>query len=122
LVLRSNLPKAIPCNFLKILSHLEPDQPEAVMDRKNKTAQRRPVQRSPGVASNSQLEVQLETDNSKVEADGKLDMVEQLDYKQVKSLCAARLVCRNSNNVLKRKDSSGSILLQLQRGDFSLCL
>jgi hypothetical protein len=121
-VLRSNLPKAIPCNFLKILSHLEPDHPEAVMDRKNKTAQRRPVQRSPGVASNSQLEVQLETDNSKVEADGKLDMVEQLDYKQVKSLCAARLVCRNSNNVLKRKDSSGSILLQLQRGDFSLCL
>ena len=51
--------------------------------------------------------------------------MEQQDYKQDKSLCAARLVCRNSNNVLKRKDSSGSILRdasQLQKGDFSLCL
>jgi len=128
LVLRSNLPKAIPCRALKIsLSLLEPDQPEVVMDRKNQTqvGQRRPVQRSPSVASNSQMEIQVQTDTSEVEGDGKLDIVEQLDYKQDKSLCAARLVCRNSNNVLKRKDSSGSILRdasQLQRGDYSLCL
>jgi hypothetical protein len=74
------------------------------------------------VASNSQLEVQLEADTIAGEQGGKLDIVEQLDYK---SLCATRLVCRNSNNVLKRKDSSGSVLRdasQLQKGDFSLCL
>eukprot|EP00092_Neocalanus_flemingeri_P030096 GFUD01032674.1.p1 GENE.GFUD01032674.1~~GFUD01032674.1.p1 ORF type:complete len:1160 (-),score=402.30 GFUD01032674.1:238-3717(-) len=126
LVMRSNLPRAIPCTCLKIsLSLQEQDQPEAVLERKNPVGQRRPVQRSPSVASNSQLEVQLESDTCEVEGDGKLDMVEQLDYKQDKSLCAARLVCRNSNRVLKRKDSSGSILRdasQLQRGDFSLCL
>jgi len=126
LVLKSNLPKAITCNSLKIsLSHVEPDQPEVVTDRKAKTVQRRPVQRSPSVASNSQLDMQVEADTTEGEPGGKLDIVEQLDYKQDKSLCAARLVCRNSNNVLKRKDSSGSILRdasQLQRGDFNLCL
>ena len=36
--------------------------------------------------------------------------MEQLNYKQDKSLCATRLVCRNSNNMLKRKASSGIIL------------
>jgi len=50
-----------------------------------------------------------------------LDMMEQLDYKQDKSLCSARLVCRNTYKVLKRKDSSGSMLRDLsaqQRGDY----
>jgi len=126
LVLRSNLPQAITCNSLKIsLTYLEPDRPEVVTDKKGKNVQRRPVQRSPSVASNSQIDVQVETEVTEGEPGGKLDMVEQLDYKQDKSLCAARLVCRNSNSVLKRKDSSGSILrdaTQLQKGDFSLCL
>jgi len=126
LVLKNNLPKAITCNTLKIaLSHVEPDEPEVVPDRKGKNTQRRAVQRSPSVASNNQVEVQVETEVTEGEPGGKLDMVEQLDYKQDKSLCAARLVCRNSSNVLKRKDSSGSILRdvsQLQKGDFSLSL
>jgi len=127
LVLRSNLPKAVTCNTLKIsLSYVEPDEPEVVPDRKGKNIQRRAVQRSPSMASNNQVDLQVDTEVvTEGEPGGKLDMVEQLDYKQDKSLCAARLVCRNSNNVLKRKDSSGSILrdgTQLQKGDYSLCL
>merc|ERR1719347_2322530 len=54
-----------------------------------------------------------------------LDMVEQLDYKQDKSLCSARLVCRNSNKVLRRKDSSGSMLRDLSslhRANYDICL
>ena len=54
----------------------------------------------------------------------RLDIVEQLDYKQDKSLFCARLVCKNVNKVLKRKDSSGTILKdgQLKRGDYSASL
>ena len=41
------------------------------------------------------------------EEPNKLDIVEQLDYKQDKSLFCARIICKNANKVLKRKDSSG---------------
>jgi len=128
LVLRSNLPKALPCSSLKIsLSLIEEESTETVTSKKSHTqvGHTKSVQRSPSAVSNSQVEVQVEPDTCEVDEYGKLDMVEQLDYKQDKSLCAARLVCKNSDKVLKRKDSSGSILKdasQLQKGDFTLCL
>jgi len=78
------------------------------------------LQRSPSGASstlssglgNNNLQDEGEGEVEELE-DGRLDIIEQLDYKQDKSLCAARLVCRNSNMVLRRKDSSGSILKEL---------
>ena len=82
------------------------------------------LQRSPSGASNSLSTVsqkeETEEEGEEME-DGRLDIVEQLDYKQDKSLCAARLVCRNPGRVLRRKDSSGSILKesQLTRADFT---
>ena len=81
---------------------------------------RKAVARSASVASNtsSQVDVSLEPESladgggggGSGEVEDLLDMMEQLDYKQDKSLCSARLVCRNSSKVLRRKDSSGSML------------
>ena len=82
------------------------------------------LQRSPSGASNSLSTIsqkeEVEEEGEEME-DGRLDIVEQLDYKQDKSLCAARLVCRNPGKVLRRKDSSGSILKegQLTRADYT---
>ena len=45
--------------------------------------------------------------------DDQLDIIEQLDYKQDKSLCSARLVCRNTSKAFTRKDSSCSMLRDL---------
>ena len=94
------------------------------------TFPRRGVTRSPSAASNSQSAISVQDDGEEEGEDpssvepNKLDIVEQLDYKQDKSLFCARLVCRNANKVLRRKDSSGTILKdgQLKRGDYSSCL
>ncbi len=40
----------------------------------------------------------------------RLVIAEQFDFKQDKSLSSVRLVCHNASAILKRKDSSGSIL------------
>ena len=97
---------------------------EVVVPEKRAGKRGHGLQRSPSGASNS-----LSTVSQKEEVDeegeeleeGRLDIVEQLDYKQDKSLCAARLVCRNPGKVLRRKDSSGSILKegQITKADYS---
>ena len=50
----------------------------------------------------------------------RLEFFEHFDYKQDKTLSSVRLVCKNATKVLKRKDSSGSILKDglVQRSDF----
>lgn len=55
---------------------------------------------------------------------GRLVLVESLEYKQDRSLQCARIVCKNAVKVLKRKDSSGTILKdgQLKLADYSSCL
>lgn len=97
---------------------------------------RKAVTRSPSAVSStsSQMDsqVSLEPDNiceggggGPGDVEDLLDMIEQLDYKQDKSLCSARLVCRNSNKVLRRKDSSGNMLRDLSnlnRANFNICL
>ena len=40
----------------------------------------------------------------------RLVIAEQFDFKQDKSLSAVRFVCKNATAILKRRDSSGSIL------------
>jgi hypothetical protein len=40
----------------------------------------------------------------------RLVIAEQFDFKQDKSLSSVRLVCKNAGAILRRKDSSGSIL------------
>lgn len=40
----------------------------------------------------------------------RLVIAEQFDFKQDKSLSAVRFVCKNAGAILKRRDSSGSIL------------
>ena len=130
LTVHNNLPKQITCDSINIAL--------AVVDRKAKAdeeteaaqaAARKPVARSPSVVSATSVsEISLDAvdagpGEAAEEGEGDLlDMVEQLDYKQDKSLCSARLVCRNTYKVLKRKDSSGSMLRdagQLQRGDYT---
>jgi len=149
LEIQNNLPKAICCQAIQVA--LEFSVPEPVLspanatpkvdigtkenaDRRSNTSTfpRKPVVRSPSAASNSHSAISI-PDPGDQEDEGedtvslepnKLDIVEQLDYKQDKSLFCARLVCRNSNRVLKRKDSSGTILKdgQLKRGDYTFCL
>ena len=122
----SNLPNPVKCDSIKIA--LSFSELKTEMEKKEATPQRRPVARSPSSASSHQVDISLDADEgSCVELDDEdqLDMVEQLDYKQDKSLCSARLVCRNTNKVLTRKDSSGSMLRDLtqqQKADYSTCL
>ena len=100
------------------------EEVEEVLVEKRAAKRGQGLQRSPSGASNSLSTVsqkeETEEEGEEME-DGRLDIVEQLDYKQDKSLCAARLVCRNPGRVLRRKDSSGSILKesQLTRADFT---
>ncbi len=51
----------------------------------------------------------------------RLELYEHFDYKQDSSLSSVRLMCRNASRVLRRKDSSGSILKdgQVKRSDFT---
>ena len=51
----------------------------------------------------------------------RLEFYEHFDYKQDKSLSSVRLVCKNATKVLKRKDSSGSILKDgyVKKSDFT---
>ena len=53
--------------------------------------------------------------------ENRLEFHEQVEYKQDKSLSAVKLVCKNAAKVLKRKDSSGSILKegQVKKSDFA---
>ena len=126
----SRLPRTVRCNKLRLaLAFTSRDKLEQELEAQ--TA-RKPVTRSPSAASNSQAEVSLESLDTSEASGGcpgdvwdQLDMVEQLDYKQDKSLCSARLVCRNSGKVLRRKDSSGSMLRDLSslhRADYQVCL
>ena len=68
---------------------------EAAVPEKRATKRGQGLQRSPSGASNSLSTVsqkeETEEEGDEME-DGRLDIVEQLDYKQDKSLCAARLV------------------------------
>ena len=134
-VVFSHLPSQVKSSALRLAlaftsrEQLEQQETEAGPARKA-------VARSPSAASNnnSQLDVSLEPDNvtdggagggASGDVEDLLDMMEQLDYKQDKSLCSARLVCRNSSKVLRRKDSSGSMLRdlsQLHRANFTICL
>ena len=125
------LPKALSCNSVKVaLTYCSKEKKEKEkLEAPGTSTSRKPVTRSPSTASNSQLEMtdsdQTERCVDMGEESDQLDMVEQLDYKQDKSLCSARLVCRNTNKALKRKDSSGSMLRDLsqqQRGDFQNCI
>ena len=53
--------------------------------------------------------------------ENRLEFHEQVEYKQDKSLSSVKLVCKNAAKVLKRKDSSGSILKdgQVKKSDFT---
>jgi len=57
------------------------------------------------------------------EDENRLEFYEHFDYKQDKSLSSVRLVCKNATKVLKRKDSSGSILKDgyVKKSDFTHC-
>ena len=136
LVINSRLPRALSCSalqvFLKLWTFFLPllqvsfvkEEVEEVVVEKRAAKRGQGLQRSPSGASNSLSTVsqkeETEEEGEEME-DGRLDIVEQLDYKQDKSLCAARLVCRNPGKVLRRKDSSGSILKegQLARADYT---
>ena len=128
LVLTSRLPRAVTCSSLQVALVLEePPEPEAL----RLPPGRRGVglHRSPSAASSNLSAAPSQVSEGEAEGeepeDGRLDIVEQLDYKQDKSLCAARLVCRNPGKVLRRKDSSGSILREaagLARADYTRCL
>ena len=106
------------------VSFVKEEVEEVAVPEKRAAKRGQGLQRSPSGASNSLSTVsqkeETEEEGEEME-DGRLDIVEQLDYKQDKSLCAARLVCRNPGKVLRRKDSSGSILKegQLARADYT---
>ena len=132
LVLTSSLPRPVSCSSLQL--SLAREEPVAVAEaaaEKRTGVRRGPgLQRSPSGASSSSSTGpvsqggEAEGEGGELE-DGRLDIVEQLDYKQDKSLCAARLVCRNPDKVLRRKDSSGSILKevgQVRRGDYTVSI
>merc|ERR1719341_2961547 len=123
LVINSRLPRALASSALQV-SFVKEEVEEEVVVEKRAAKRGQGLQRSPSGASNSLSTVsqkeETEEEGEEME-DGRLDIVEQLDYKQDKSLCAARLVCRNPGKVLRRKDSSGSILKegQLARADYT---
>ena len=54
----------------------------------------------------------------------RLVISEQFDLKQDKSLSAVRFVCKNATHILKRRDSSGSILRDgsAKKGSFAYSL
>ena len=128
----SKLPRTVRCS--KVRMALAFVSREKLEQEKEAQIARKPVTRSPSSASNSQAEVSMESLESSSDGGAgggpvnvwdQLDMVEQLDYKQDKSLCSARLVCRNSNKVLRRKDSSGSMLRDLTNlhlANYQICL
>jgi len=126
LEIESNLPNEVLCERLKIslaVSELQEEKKPA------STEERRPgrkgVHRSPSVASSNISVFSMgdeEDDCDEVWRDtGRPQLLEKLEYKQDKSLCAARIVCRNATKLLKRKDSSGTILKdgQLKPADYT---
>ena len=127
LIVFNNMSKSLYCDSISLaLIAANDTKMEGETQESGQTlAPKKPVTRSPSAASNSQVDISLDSVDGEGEAEVEgdmdmLDMVEQLDYKQDKSLCSARLVCRNSYKVLKRKDSSGSMLRDSgthQRGD-----
>ena len=130
LVLTSRLPRTVSCSLLQVALEKLEQEPEPETERKSSGGARRGgsgLQRSPSAASSStvlSLGPEQEVEGEEQE-DGRLDIVEQLDYKQDKSLMAARLVCRNPGRVLRRKDSSGSILKEggvVRRATYGPCL
>ena len=58
-----------------------------------------------------------------IEDENRLEFGEHFDYKQDRSLSSVRLVCKNATKVLRRKDSSGSILKDgiVKKADFTYC-
>ena len=132
LVLYNNLPGSIKCDGIKVAVVFvdKEKKDEDKVDGAMMSSARKPVARSPSSVStnSSQVDINLDTiDTTDVTNgdDDQLDIVEQLDYKQDKSLCSARLVCRNTLKVLKRKDSSGSMLRDLsqqQKSDYQFSL
>ena len=129
LVVYNNMSRRLECDSISVaLTTADQGKKESTENPESikTTAERKIVARSPSsVSTNSQMEIipdNLDTGEvGPVSETDMLDMMEQLDYKQDKSLCSARLVCRNTYKVLKRKDSSGSMLRDLsaqQRGDY----
>jgi len=121
LVLHNFLPKRITCDSVKValaFSEINPKLEDKV-DGAAASIVRKPVARSPSVSSNNNSHFELSIDTTDTQSefasteDDQLDIIEQLDYKQDKSLCSARLVCRNTSKALTRKDSSGSMLRDL---------
>ena len=138
LVANSRLPRALSSSALQVpsqtldffrrtllqVSLVKEEVEEVAVPEKRAAKRGQGLQRSPSGASNSLSTVSQKEETEEEGEDmeeGRLDIVEQLDYKQDKSLCAARLVCRNPGKVLRRKDSSGSILKegQLTRADYT---
>ena len=130
----SHLPRPVKCSAIRLALAFTSQQRLDQLESEAGPA-RKAVARSASVASNtsSQVDVSLEPESladgggggGSGEVEDLLDMMEQLDYKQDKSLCSARLVCRNSSKVLRRKDSSGSMLRDLSnlhRANFTICL
>ena len=133
LVVYNNMSRRLECECISVAlttADLNKKESSENPEPNQTTAERKTVARSPSsVSTNSQMEIipdNVDTGEvGPVSETDMLDMMEQLDYKQDKSLCSARLVCRNTYKVLKRKDSSGSMLRDLsaqQRGDYEQSL
>ena len=128
LVVHNNMSKSLECDSISVaLTTADKSKKESADSPESAPAERKIVTRSPSSVSTRSDQMEIMMDNvdtgeaGPVSDTDMLDMMEQLDYKQDKSLCSARLVCRNTYKVLKRKDSSGSMLRDLgvqQRGDY----
>ena len=123
LQLHSALPGPAPCQLLQLaMAHTEPG------DRVGQPGRGRPVSRTPSTVSTastvSNAGDEVGAGGQEGEAvTGDLEVGPQLDYKQDGSLCAARLVCRNSGQLLRRKDSSGLLAADCPaRADYTECL